>query len=146
MAMSIDEQICNGCGTCVTACPNEAIRLSDGHAMIEDSACTECGTCIDLCPRGAIQAAAQPARAIVLPPAALPPATCPQHPAWLATLGAFLGHEVLPVVLDGVIAAFERRLAAHPTVISGTPSVSQVSPCGGRGQRRQQRRRARRVA
>jgi hypothetical protein len=52
---------------------------------------------------------------------------------------------VLPVVLDGLIAAFERRPASHPTVISGTPRVPQVSPYGGCGQRRQQRRRARRI-
>lgn len=50
----VDEQECTGCGTCVEACPVEAISLIDGVAHIDHDECTECLTCVDECPVEAI--------------------------------------------------------------------------------------------
>ena len=50
----VDKEECTGCGTCVDACPVEAISLVDGVASIDPEECTECGTCIDECPVEAI--------------------------------------------------------------------------------------------
>lgn len=51
----IDDTICNGCGTCVDVCPQGAIRIKDGKAVINYRQCTECGTCLNECPLGAIR-------------------------------------------------------------------------------------------
>jgi ferredoxin len=41
---------CIGCGLCVTACPQEAISLVDGRAVIDPSKCLSCGQCVLRCP------------------------------------------------------------------------------------------------
>jgi uncharacterized Fe-S center protein len=44
---------CIACGTCVEACPGEAITL-DGKALIDSGKCIGCARCIAVCPQGAI--------------------------------------------------------------------------------------------
>ena len=51
----IDEERCNGCGQCVTACAEGAIRLVDGKArLVSEIYCDGLGACIGHCPEGAI--------------------------------------------------------------------------------------------
>jgi Fe-S-cluster-containing hydrogenase component 2 len=50
----VKKEDCTGCGTCVDACPAEAISLVDDVAVINHDECTECGTCIEECPAEAI--------------------------------------------------------------------------------------------
>ena len=50
----IDIQICKGCGDCVTACPDEAIAISDKKAVINYQSCTCCGVCNNICRHGAL--------------------------------------------------------------------------------------------
>ena len=51
----IDEEKCDGCGQCVDACHEGAIRIVDGKArLVSDSYCDGLGDCIGECPRGAI--------------------------------------------------------------------------------------------
>ena len=40
---------CKQCGTCVSACPSEAIRLEGGEVLIDRSKCKRCGKCIEAC-------------------------------------------------------------------------------------------------
>jgi len=43
---------CLGYGTCVTACPFEAMRMGpDGLPVVIESLCTGCGECVRACPR-----------------------------------------------------------------------------------------------
>ncbi len=51
----IDDQLCTGCGSCVEACPTEAIALANGKAHVDEALCRGCEVCIDACPEGAIQ-------------------------------------------------------------------------------------------
>ena len=51
----IDEEKCNGCGACVTACHEGAIAMVDGKAkLIRDDYCDGMGDCLPECPTGAI--------------------------------------------------------------------------------------------
>ncbi len=51
----IDENLCNGCGLCVTACAEGAIEIRNGKArLVSDVYCDGLGACLDECPQGAI--------------------------------------------------------------------------------------------
>ena len=50
---TIDVDKCEGCGTCVEICPNEAITLNE-VAHIDEEECVECESCVDECPNDAI--------------------------------------------------------------------------------------------
>lgn len=51
--VTIDPQVCDLCGACVSICPPDAIGLRTGAIGVEPS-CTECGICIPACPVEAI--------------------------------------------------------------------------------------------
>jgi len=51
----IDEEKCDGCGLCASACAEGAIAMIDGKArLISETYCDGLGACIGECPRGAI--------------------------------------------------------------------------------------------
>ncbi len=52
----LDINKCTGCTTCLKHCPTEAIRIKDGHAVINDGRCIDCGECIRNCPHSAKKA------------------------------------------------------------------------------------------
>jgi len=41
---------CIGCVRCVKACPEDAISMRDGLAVIDYAKCTVCGECVKVCP------------------------------------------------------------------------------------------------
>jgi ferredoxin len=49
MAAKINTDECVGCGVCVDSCPNEAIEVVDGVAVVNEAECVDCGTCVDEC-------------------------------------------------------------------------------------------------
>ncbi len=52
----LDIDKCSGCTTCLRHCPTEAIRIRDGHAVINSDRCIDCGECIRVCPQKAKKA------------------------------------------------------------------------------------------
>ncbi len=51
----IDEEKCNGCGACASACQEGAIAMVDGKArLMRDDYCDGLGNCLPACPTGAI--------------------------------------------------------------------------------------------
>lgn len=46
---------CMGFGSCVKACPFDAIHVIDGIAKVDKEACKACGKCIEACPKHLIE-------------------------------------------------------------------------------------------
>ena len=54
--IEIDEELCDGCGDCVSACAEGAIQLIDGKAkLVSDTYCDGLGVCLGDCHLGAIK-------------------------------------------------------------------------------------------
>ena len=56
---------CLGLGSCATACPQDAIQVVDGVAMVNHKRCIGCGLCAKACPRGLIELVPASKRVIV---------------------------------------------------------------------------------
>jgi len=54
---SVDEEICSGCGLCITACAYDARKMDEKKhvAIVEDVLCQGCGACASACPSGACE-------------------------------------------------------------------------------------------
>jgi len=53
--IKIDEEKCNGCGLCIPACPEGALQIINGKAvLVKESFCDGLGACLGDCPEGAL--------------------------------------------------------------------------------------------
>ena len=53
--VEIDDELCDGCGDCVSSCAEGAIAIIEGKArLISDAYCDGLGACLGHCPQGAI--------------------------------------------------------------------------------------------
>lgn len=51
----VDSTKCNSCNVCVEVCPQNAIEIIRGKAVIDTNSCTGCGKCAIACPQDAIR-------------------------------------------------------------------------------------------
>lgn len=50
--MQFDSGKCTGCGSCVKACPSQALVMQEGKPVLDKEICTLCGRCESFCPAG----------------------------------------------------------------------------------------------
>lgn len=56
MPVTIDRELCVGCGACVGTCPMEALSLDDeGKSVCNEDVCVTCLACTGVCPVEAIK-------------------------------------------------------------------------------------------
>ena len=52
--VSIDKELCIGCGKCVRDCVSEKLQIIDGKAEFLSERCIQCGHCYAICPVNAV--------------------------------------------------------------------------------------------
>jgi ferredoxin len=55
MTVSISQEKCDHCGTCISVCPANALMLLTETLLVDTNRCTCCGLCVAVCPFGALQ-------------------------------------------------------------------------------------------
>jgi ferredoxin len=69
----IDEDLCIGCGDCITTCQFDALFLQDSVVAVDEARCMGCGVCVTHCNEGAPQLVRAPEKGEPLRVAALLP-------------------------------------------------------------------------
>jgi len=50
----VDRNMCLACGGCISVCPQDALSMFGGRALVSEEKCISCAICIRICPIGAI--------------------------------------------------------------------------------------------
>lgn len=57
--ISVDEDLCSGCETCIERCQFDALSLPEDIISIDSERCIGCGVCAITCPEGALELVAR---------------------------------------------------------------------------------------
>jgi Na+-translocating ferredoxin:NAD+ oxidoreductase RNF subunit RnfB len=120
----VDENECNGCGKCVSACPVEAMALvssNDPHhpkmkkAKVDENLCLGCGICVRTCTRNSLSLRSRPERVIT-----------PLNGVHRAVMMAIERGSLQNLFFDNRVLWNHRALAAVLGVILRLPPVKQA--------------------
>jgi len=53
-SLSVDKNVCTGCGLCRNVCPANALSILNGKTALDPDKCVKCYCCAEICPSGAI--------------------------------------------------------------------------------------------
>ena len=137
-AVKINESLCYGCTHCMSMCPTEAIRISNGKAFIRREWCVDCVECMKSCPVDAFYVEQDDFDKIfnykyrvVLVPGVM----FGQFPSHISESEIFsVMHEIgfthvfqlehtADVVNEGMLAFYEQNKAIKPLISSYCPAV-----------------------
>ena len=154
--IAINLEICDGCGVCVETCPDGALYLVDGKAMVDARLCGGCEVCMTACPRDAILALSQRSSLQAEPPSIPAPRPDPEviriraQPvpvSWRSRMlplvgatAAWAARELLPVMAEYLLDRLERRAAQEPRATAKTVDGASERNKGGGGRRRRRHR------
>ena len=65
---SVTADSCSACGTCVSRCPVNAIRVKENIAEVSRKRCIGCGLCVSTCPDGILSLEKKPEEEMYEPP------------------------------------------------------------------------------
>ncbi len=74
--VSVDAELCTGCGLCAERCQFDALRVVEGTCAPDYARCVGCGVCVSICPVSALSMERRPTGEVEEPPA--------NKRAWLA--------------------------------------------------------------
>ena len=148
----VDSKLCDGCGLCVEACPNGAIQITEGVALIDPTSCQETGACLEVCPQSALLQVTQtiekddhPIPVRVTPLVKKAPASVSKPSAsvgaWMGAALAYLVSDVAPQVFRYWME--KRRQPTGPAAMGARPMGR--GRCDGTGKLRRRRRQGRRA-
>ena len=124
--VSIDENRCNGCGLCVSACHEGAIQLIDGKAkLISDSYCDGLGDCLPACPVDAIQIVEREAADYDEAAVAARMAAAKGHAAPAPAPAPAAAKPPLPCGCPGMLA---KSMAPKPAAAAPAPDAPAAAP------------------
>jgi ferredoxin len=121
---AVDRERCTGCGTCVEACPVEAMALasaSDPHkpkmkkARVSEKLCLGCGVCVRACPAASLRLTSRPSRVIT-----------PVNSAHRVVLMAIERGVLQNLIFDNRVLWSHRALASLLGVILRLPPIKQA--------------------
>lgn len=141
----VDEERCNGCGSCESICPMDAVRMENAVPVIDQQRCNECGACFDACTQGAIYEMREPARtaassqtvataADVPVPEAYERSLGPRTSSGIAGTGIFTAAFPVVLKLAGAVADYVSARAGQRSNASSGPLAGKgCGRAGGRG-------------
>ena len=129
--IKINEQLCNGCGACITGCHEGALQLIDNKArMVSELFCDGLGACIGECPVGAItleEREAEPYDEIATMQRIVPKG----EKTILAHLKHLKDHGEFELLKQGVMWLKQNNVVLDFSSVHNAPAPSQHSHSGG---------------
>ena len=127
--VTIDEELCDGCGQCVPSCEEGALRIVNGKArLVSDRLCDGLGACLGHCPQGAIrieqrESDAFDEQAVAAHLGQTPAAPTPQPPA-----GGCPGSRLAQFKPEATPAGAESGKSGQPSALSHWPVQLRLLP------------------